>query len=299
MGEKIIKDMGASVRNRLLELSRRESRHLDSLLLQYCQERLLYRLSISRYRKNLILKGGMLSLAFDMPSKRPTRDIDLLGMRLADDGQRIGQVFREIATLECNDGVVFQTEQLTVKKIKEDAEYGGQRVTVPVRLAGARINLQIDVGFGDAIVNGPTSRKFPVLLDHPAPELMVYSAESSIAEKFEAMVRLGLTNSRMKDFYDIHFMAASTSFTRSGLKQAIDTTFQRRAIPLSDSAAVLSEDFWHDDANATKWQAFVRRTGLKMDQPFSEVMQRIADFIGPMLEGSGGETWNPAKWRWE
>jgi hypothetical protein len=108
-----------------------------------------------------------------------------------------------------------QTEQLTVKKIKEDAEYGGQRVTVSVRLAGARINLQIDVGFGDAIVNGPTPRKFPVLLDHPAPELMVYSAESSIAEKFEAMVRLGLTKAEFVDKLD----DATTRLTQSAIDQ--------------------------------------------------------------------------------
>ncbi len=188
MAKNQIKNIAASVRARLLTIAKKCGRDFDAVLLQYLQERFLYRLSLSPYRHHFILKGALLFVAYDMSLLRPTKDIDFLGTSTSNDMEVIRRMIVEIAKIEVQDGVTFMTEPVTVEHIKEDAEYEGVRVSLAASLTTARKVLQLDVGFGDVIIAGPLEMDFPVLLgDQPTPRLLVYSRESAIAEKFEAL----------------------------------------------------------------------------------------------------------------
>jgi len=291
MTKKEIKNMGASVRGRLLEISRITGDRLDTLLLRYCQERFLYRLSISPYRNRLVLKGGLLFLAFNIPSKRPTKDMDLLGIKTADDQKLIESIFKDIISLPVDDGVHFDKKGMQIQKIKDDAEYGGQRILIPATLANARVKIQIDIGFGDSIVHGPVLRTFPVLLDHPQPEIFTYSPESNIAEKFEAIVRLGLANSRMKDFFDISFLARSLEFEMDKLVKAIDVTFRNRDVDIAGSSFIFSDDFSNDPIMNRRWNAFLRKSQLDDNRNFVEVVSEIEAFLNPVIQKAAVVTW--------
>ena len=177
-------------------------------MLQYFQERFLYRLSVSPYREHFILKGALLFFLYDAHRLRPTKDIDLLGRAQSNDLKNIREVVQQIAQIEVPDGVVFTKESTTVEIIKESEEYSGVRVKIEAKLTSARQTLQIDIGFGDRIVPGPVEIEFPVILDQPAPRIKGYSKESVISEKLEAIVRFNFLTSRMKDFYDILFLFA-------------------------------------------------------------------------------------------
>jgi predicted nucleotidyltransferase component of viral defense system len=195
------RNMGASVRARLLNLARERGQPNDLLLTRYALERLLYRLSTTRHRERFVLKGAMPMTTWFQDPFRPTRDLDLLGFG-DPDPQAMLAVFREICAVTADDGVVFNVEDLTVDLIREELEYGGLRVKTDAMVVGARV--RIDIGFGDAIEPGITELDLPVLLDLPSPRLRAYPRETVIAKKFQAMVTLGPANSRMKNFYDIY-----------------------------------------------------------------------------------------------
>jgi len=206
-----IKNMGASVRARLLKISKERGQTFDLLLTRYALERFLYRLSTSGHKDNFVLKGAMLVTTWLDNAHRPTRDVDLLGFgsSQADD---ILVVFQEICAIHADDGITFDVDALRIDRNREDLDYGGLRVTTDAHVGGARIRVVIDIGFGDAIEPGLTEIELPVLLDAPAPKLRAYAMETVIAEKFQAMVDLGRANSRMKDFYDIWFLAKTFAF---------------------------------------------------------------------------------------
>lgn len=212
-------------------LARKQHEDFQLVLTRYAIERLLYRLTRTGYAAEFVLKGAMLFRLWADQPHRPTRDLDLLG-RGDPSVDRLAAVFRAVcgAAVE-DDGLLFDPATVTAGKIKEDQEYEGVRVECVARLGQARIDLQVDVGFGDAVTPGPVTVQYPGLLDLPAPELAAYPRETVVAEKFQAMVMLGIANSRMKDFFDLWVLARSFTFAGPVLAAAIRATFARRKTP--------------------------------------------------------------------
>lgn len=199
---KPLKNVGASVRARLLNLSKERNEPFDLLLTQYALERLLYRLSISKYKDRFVLKGAMLLRHWLDDPHRPTRDLDLLGFGESDPQLTLGY-FKEIGSIEADDGVIFDPDTLEVDTARDDSGYSGLRLKCYATIDGARVRIVVDIGYGDATEPGLNEIELVPLLDQPAPKLRAYPPETVIAEKFQAMVHLGLANTRLKDFYDI------------------------------------------------------------------------------------------------
>ena len=222
------RDLGASVRQRLLNQSRAQERPFQELLQYFAMERFLYRLSKSPSSDRFILKGALLLTAWRAPQSRPTMDIDLAGRTSNELDHIAGLVGTVCEVVAEPDGVEFNRASIEVGRIKEDADYEGVRVRFHATLAKARIPMQIDIGFGDVIVPGPTEIEYPTLLDFPAPLLRAYPKETVIAEKLEALTKLGLLNSRMKDYYDLALLSRMYSFEGENLIAAIVATFAHR-----------------------------------------------------------------------
>ena len=252
------RNIGASVRARLLDRSRVERSDFQILLTRYALERLLYRLSVSEHRDRFILKGAMLFVTWVADPFRPTRDLDLLGHGDSH-AEAIADTFRVIcAQPVADDGVVFDGAALEAASIREAAEYGGVRVRTTATIAGARIPIQIAVGFGDAVTPAPLKIDYPTLLDNPAPRLWAYPVETVVAEKFEALTTLGMANSRLKDFYDLWLVAQTFEFSHSILANAVRRTFERRGTGLpTDTPTGLTDDF--AAARSIQWRAFIGR----------------------------------------
>ena len=247
---KPVRDIGASVRARLLALAREKGQAFDLLLTRYALERLLYRLSVSPYCDRFVLKGAMLITTWFNDPHRATRDVDLLGYGDPSPELMLA-TFREIVSIAADDGLTFDTDALRVDLIREELEYGGLRLRTTAALAGARISIVIDVGFGDAVEPGIEEIDLPVLLDLPSPHIRAYSRETVIAEKFQAMIALGRANSRMKDFYDVWVLGKSYDFNDDHLAQAIAATFDRRATPLPDALPdALTAAFARDETSS-------------------------------------------------
>jgi len=210
--KKEIKNKEVSVKAKLLNIARLQKVDFDSLLLRYMQERFLSRLAASSYADKFVLKGGLLLVSFDIPVLRPTKDMDFLANKIKRDGPRIAHIMAEICALSEDDGIRFDPKSVTWEAIHEDADYEGIRVKISSVLGKARKILQIDLGFGDIIRPGIVDITFPAILEDVGPKVKAYSAESVISEKFEAMIKLSLVNSRMKDFYDVHALSLSRRF---------------------------------------------------------------------------------------
>ncbi len=243
----------------------------------------MYRLSRSAYAKQFVVKGAMLLRVWTGEQYRPTKDLDLLATP-EKSPEELDRAFHEVCTLIVeDDGLVFLSETIRVRQIREDNVYGGMRVTLQARLGKIRIPLQVDIGFGDAVTPEARAEEFPTLLDFPAPVLLTYPRETSIAEKFEAIVNLGLTNSRMKDYYDIWLLSRQFDFDGAILKEAIHATFKRRRTALPNEIPIgLSSEFVSDAGKLSQWQAFVRRSRLEsIEINLEGVVKVIADFILP------------------
>lgn len=283
---KPIRNVGASVRARLQTLARERQQPLDLLLVRYALERFLYRLSCSPFGGRFALKGAMLLTTwFDEPH-RPTRDLDLLGFGDPAADPTLA-VFREIcATPVEDDGLSFDLDGLRIDQIREELAYGGLRLRTTAQLAGARLPITIDIGFGDAVEPGLEEIDLPVLLGMPAPHLRAYPQETVIAEKFQAMVMLGRANSRMKDFYDIWVLTRQYEFEGDRLPRAIAATFRRRGteIPTTPPDALTAE-FARDAAKARQWTAFAANLTLP-PAPFEEVLAALARFLMPQAEAA-------------
>ena len=252
------RNVGASVRQRLLNLARASGQPLELLLTRYALERLLHRLSLSAHRERFVLKGALLLTTwFDEPH-RATRDLDLLGYGDPSDESLLA-VFREVMGIPCDDGVSFDIARLQVQPIREELEYGGSRLRTTAALAGARIPVVVDIGFGDAIEPGAEDIELPVLLAMPSPRLRAYPQETVIAEKVHAMVVLGLANSRMKDYYDVWMLQRGFKIDEARLQRAIAATFARRRTDLpATTPEGLSDAFADDPSKQAQWNAFVR-----------------------------------------
>jgi predicted nucleotidyltransferase component of viral defense system len=274
------KNIGASVRARLLNLAKERNQPLDLLLTRYALERLLYRLSTSKHRERFILKGAMLMTSWMDDPHRPTRDLDLLGFDDADPNAIIA-AFRDICAITIHDAVNFDIAGLTIDRLRDEAQYGGLRFKTTATIDGARVRVVIDVGFGDSTEPGLVEIDLPVLLDQPAPHLRAYPYETVIAEKFQAMVMLGRANTRMKDFYDIWILAQSYAFDSDRLARAIGATFARRKteIPLERPDA-LTPVFAGDATKQRQWAAFLEDVAVNPGS-LADVIEQLAEFLMP------------------
>lgn len=275
-----VKNIGASVRARLLNLSKERGQPFDLLLTRYVLERFLYRLSTTAHKGNFVLKGAMLVTTWLENPHRPTRDIDLLGFGPSNPEAILG-AFKEICAVAVEDGVTFDVDSLTIERNREDLAYGGLRVATNAQIGGARVRVVIDIGFGDAIEPGLNEIELPVLLGLPAPKLRAYAMETVIAEKFQAMVALGRANSRMKDFYDIWFLAKTFDFDDDRLARAIAATFRRRQTDVpADMPDCLTDAFAQDDQKRKQWEAFV--SGILSDPVALDVIvPDLREFLMP------------------
>lgn len=280
------KNLAASVRQRLLTASQQRGEPFDLVLTRFGIERLLYRLSQSRYEDRFLLKGATLFRIWTEHSHRPTRDLDLLGTGPAEIDE-LTAIFREICAVAVEpDGLEFKGDLVKASEIREDAVYGGIRVNVEARLEKIRIHVQVDVGFGDAVTPAPLEVEFPGLLDFPTPRLRIYPIYTVVAEKLEAMVLLGEANSRMKDFYDLWFLSRSFEFDGETLVSAIRATFARRKTPLpSELPTALHDRF--ADLKLAQWSAFQRKNRLG-ETSISEVLQAIRRFAETPLRSALG-----------
>jgi predicted nucleotidyltransferase component of viral defense system len=276
------RNLPASVRQRLLNLSGATGVAFDLLLIRYAIERLLYRLTQSKHADRFLLKGAMLFAIWSPEAHRPTRDVDLLGFG-SDDVEGIKRVFLELCAIQVlDDGLRFDSDSIRAEPIREDARYGGIRVTLLALLANVKIPVQVDIGYGDVVTPGPETVQFPVLLDFPAPTLRAYPIYTVVSEKFEAMVALGETNTRMKDFYDLWFLSGHFEFDRRVLGQALRGTFERRgnSVPEQGKVAAFSTAF--AKTKQPVWTAFLKRNALQAPE-LPVVMGRIQEFLGPVL----------------
>lgn len=297
--KKEIKNVAASVKERLRNISIQNGKEYQSVVSQYVQERFLYRLSESNYSNNLILKGALLFIAHDISRNRPTRDIDFLGSKIPNEIDGLVDVIKEILNIKIEDGLRFDSDSVEAENITEDGDYKGVRIKFYVYLENSRERMQLDIGFGDTITAGPVKIEFPTLLDFPAPKLKVYSIETAIAEKFEAIVSLQLQTSRMKDFYDVLYFAEHYNFNKEILIRAITTTFNNRSTDLELSKIVFEDKFKNDENFHKLWSAFLSRNKLENHKTFYEVVSQIQSFIQPIFDSGTKNNWNPDKWIWE
>ena len=256
-------DLAASVRARLLNIAKAEQTDFNAVLVRYALERFLYRLGESAHADHFVLKGAMLfNLWYAMPH-RPTRDVDLLGFGPSD-LQSIAQAFREIVNVVAEDGIVFDAASVRVEEIRKNAGYTGARVIVSAELARARCKTQIDVGFGDAVTPGPVDAVYPVLIaDFAAPHLRTYPVYTVVAEKLHAMVLLGMTNSRLKDYLDLSVLLEREALEPATLAAAIAATFTRRGTALPTELPIgLSDEFANDKSRQALWVAFLKKNAL-------------------------------------
>jgi len=296
--KKPVANRSASVRQRLLNLATERKEDFGLVLTRYGLERFLYRLSISPHRDGFVLKGALLLQLWTAEIYRPTHDLDLLGRALSDINLR--KVFTEVCSQNVeDDGLTFLPGTIRVERIRDEEAYEGVRVRVEARLGDARIPLQIDVGLGDTIVPASEELEYSTLLEFPAPKLHAYSKESVIAEKFEAMVKLGVANSRMKDFYDLWVLAQRFEFDSSTLAAAIQSTFKTRrtALPRSSPLALRTE-FYELPTKQPQWRAFLQKNKLKADSSLKEIIEVIREFLMPVVDGvlTGNEedqVWQP------
>ena len=289
------RNIGASVRARLLDRARAERSDFQILLTRYALERLLYRLSVSPHRDRFILKGAMLFVTWVANPFRPTRDLDLLGHG-DNDPETIAETFQSICTQPvADDGVTFDVAALTAAPIREELDYDGVRIRTTATIAGARISIQVDIGFGDAITPAAIEIDYPTLLDAPAPHLRAYPVETVVAEKFEALVTLGMANSRLKDFYDLWVISRNFELRQTALVEAVQRTFERRGTVLpSDTPVGLTDEF--AEAWATQWRAFLGRDRMAAaPDAFAATVADIRVFLMPLVVGLREERLPPTK----
>lgn len=274
-------NLAASVRQRLLNRAKERGDDFQLVLTWYGIERLLYRLSASPHADAFILKGAMLFSLWSGEAHRPTRDLDLLGFGDAR-VSRMEEVMREVCQVPCEDGLEFDPALVRGEEIRSPDEYDGVRIKLVGRLAAARVPLQVDIGFGDALVPPPETIDYPSLLDLPPLRLRAYPREVVVAEKLQALVQLGMANTRMKDFYDLWTLARQFDFEGERLAQAIGATFERRSTPIpAEAPLALTSEFHANAAKQTQWRAFLRRGSVSEAAELAPVVELIAAFVMP------------------
>jgi predicted nucleotidyltransferase component of viral defense system len=292
--------LAQSIHHRLLSKAKEQGEDFNLVLIRYALERFLYRLGRSRHKDRFILKGAMLFAAWTDQPHRPTRDLDLLGIGDSSDAA-LRRVFGEIVRTPVEpDGLEFDGDGMDISEIREAQDYPGKRIRLRVRLGNARQDLQIDVGFGDAVTPEPVEIDYPVLLDSPSPRIRAYPCETVIAEKLQALVAFGMAISRMKDFYDIWTFSKQFSFDGASLSAAMRATFERRGTAIPEGVpTALTDEFAADRTKQTQWTAFLRRSGLADGPPeLSGVVRDLRAFLlGSLRSAAQGrpfaKSWQP------
>ena len=281
-----MKDIAESVLARLLNIAKANGLVYNELLMRYILERIFYRVGTSSHSGKFILKGGNLFVCWQGDfNLRPTMDADML-YRGVGTPEQLKAAFTEICTVQApDDGLRIDVASMTAERILDDAEYGGVRLSFNTHIGRSRTRVQIDVGVGDAVT--PTARMatYPTLLDFPAPRLRIYPPETVIAEKFETLVRRGMLNSRMKDFYDIWKLQSLFDYDIDVLGKAIARTFERRKRPIPTGHPIaLTEKFWSDPVKQKQWQAFLRKSRLDVgNRTLCDIVHEISDFLTPIV----------------
>jgi predicted nucleotidyltransferase component of viral defense system len=290
------RDLGASVRQRLLDQSRTQGRPFQEMLQYFAMERFLYRLAKSPFADRFVLKGALLLTAWRAPLSRPTMDIDLAG-RTSNELDHIHSVVGEVCGVTTDpDGIDFNPSSIEVSRIKEDADYEGVRVRFHATLARARIPMQVDIGFGDVIVPPPTEVEYPTLLEFPPPILIAYPKETVVAEKLEALTVLGLLNSRIKDYYDLALLGRLYPFDGGLLVEAIRSTFRHRGTAIEEVPVGLTDAFSADPARAMQWRAFVRRSRFDSQSGLDELVAQVRNFASVPLSAAARSDSFRAHW---
>lgn len=284
--KKTITNYGKSVRTKLLNLMNQLGYQYMYLLARYFNERLLYRVSVSKYRDNFLLKGGSLLYAMDGLDSRPTVDVDFMAMQISRDRDHLENVFKEVLSIECaEDGVTFDVDRLRTEPIAVEKKYPGTRFYINAKMDTIEYNMSIDIGFGDVVTPCPVTIDFPLLLQEiPAIQIKAYSIETVIAEKFHAMIDRDEKNSRMKDFFDCYQIFKTKEISSDTLNEAIYATFENRGLRFNENLKLFSEDFVKDNARVVRWNAFLRKIRWKEMIPFDVVMDVITSQLKPYYD---------------
>ncbi len=298
MTKRPLKNVAASVHQRLLNAAKQSNRPFNQLLQLYAMERFLYRLSVSRHAEKFVLKGALMLTAWDAPISRPTMDIDLLG-RTSNDVDALVAMGREVCGEPVEaDGLVFDPATVVGQRIADEAVYEGVRIRFRGALGNARIAMQLDVGFGDVVEPPPVPVEFPTLLAMPSPRLRGYSRESAVAEKLEAMIKLEELNSRMKDFFDIWLLSRHFDFGGATLARAIATTLGARGTEIPPQPIALTPAFAEVPGKNTQWRGFVRKTRLRdVPEELSQIVGAVSAFLMPVVEAIRAGRGFEAAWR--
>ncbi len=274
-----VTNLAASIRAKLQNIKEKTGEDFQLLLMRFAAERLLYRLSISTHQDKFLLKGAALFNVWFNEPHRPTKDVDLLRSG-ENDIPAVEKVFREICQIESPDGLEFPLETLQGSLIRAGEVYQGVRITLTAMLAKARIPLQIDVGFGDAVTPKPKTETLPTLLDLPAPKLKLYPKETVVAEKFNAMVKLGIGNSRMKDFWDVNYLIEKFEFDGKVLQKAITATFKNRQTDFPTKLPLaLTDEFATNSAIILRWNGFIKRNKILKNTDFGKIIENLRNFM--------------------
>ncbi len=306
MSQKNIKNVAASVRQKLLNKSKELSRPFNELLQYFGLERFLYRLSVSTYQDKFILKGALLFTVWRQSAIRSTVDIDDLLGKVSNNPVDIEKIFQEICNLEvADDGLRFEDSGVTAEQITLDADYQGVRVQLYGYLDAARIRVQVDIGFSDVVTPGSEVSDYPTILDLPAPRLSCYNKETAIAEKLQAMVKLDILNSRMKDIYDIWILSRRFEFEGSSLANAIINTFKQRGTQITSEITTFNEKYYHNEEKIAQWKGFLRRSKVSdIPSELEEVTGFVRAFLKPVLthieqDNTFMKTWTPKSAMWK
>ncbi len=285
MGKKRTLNSKESIKARLLLLSKKSNQDMNIVLKQFSIERLLYRLCKSEYNDKFVLKGAMLFIIWEIIPHRPTRDVDFLGFGL-NDVRELERIFKIICNIDVeDDGLLFDPNSVTGSVIKKDDAYQGIRIKLIAYLGKARIPVQADIGYGDYVFPTPEMVDYPSLLGFPEPRLRAYSIYTAIAEKFHAIVELGIASTRMKDYYDLWYLSKNFDVDTIVLTQAITETFNKRqtTIPKDISLGFL-EEFFNDEQKLKQWNAFLNRNSLlEKSPPFHEIISAIQNLLSPVV----------------
>lgn len=295
------KNRYASIKARLLDIARERGVDYNTLTRLYFQERFLDRLSKSRYSENLYLKGALLFMAYEMTPGRLTQDIDFLANDIKNESSELRKIFTEILSIDIDDCVSFNSTDIKIDPIIAGGVQNGVRIFFRCSLDNIKGRLQIDLGFGDVILKDPVKLQFPVILkEFDKPDVLAYRIETALAEKFEAIVTLHLLNSRMKDFYDIIFIASNFKLTLGSISESINATFVKRGTKLENSRRIFEARFKRNPEMQTQWNAFLSRKKLQFEINFEVVVTQIESFLKPCIdEPESDAVWNPEAFMWE
>lgn len=286
MSKDNITNYGKSIRSKLLNVAKKEDVFYQTVLTRYFQERLLYRMSQTRYRDNFYLKGGALLYAFERFAARPTLDIDFLGHNISNEGNIVIAAFREICSVPYEeDGFIFDIEHITAQNITEFKDYHGIRLSIPVQMDTISQVMTMDIGFGDVVTPSPVCLEYPLLLEHlPVPNILAYSIETVIAEKMHAVIDLADQSSRMKDYYDLFNLLSKEKYDSETLQEAIIRTFENRHTSYDANTMFFRKDFAGNSQMQTRWKAFLRKITKEADVSFFEVVTYIQTTLKPYWE---------------